>query len=153
MRQRTDAIGHAFLAAKCRQSGLRITPQRVTIYDALCRSAAHPTAEQLHKTIRARSPHISLDTVNRTLLTFAQIGLVDKVEDYGSSRRYDPNLESHHHAHCIKCGTIVDFTSPHFDALKIPAEIRRQFTIIGKKVIFNGICSACRRTKTRGHDK
>ena len=152
MRQRTDAIGHAFLAAKCRANGLRITPQRAAIYGALCRSASHPTAEQLHKTIRARFSHVSLDTVNRTLLTFAQIGLAEIAESYGSPRRYDPNLESHHHAHCIKCGTIVDFTSPHFDALKIPAEIRCRFTIISKKVIFNGVCSACRKPKATGLD-
>jgi Fur family peroxide stress response transcriptional regulator len=106
----------------------------------------------LHKTISARFPHISLDTVNRTLLTFADIGLVEIVEGFGSARRYDPNIEPHHHAHCIKCGTIADFYSPHFDKLKVPAEIRRQFTVIGKRVVFNGICAACRRTQATGHD-
>jgi len=142
----------AHLESRCRAHGLRLTAQRTAIYAAICCAKTHPTAEQLHTKIKRRFPNISLDTVNRTLLTFAEIGLVGIVEGYGSPRRYDPNLEKHHHAHCLKCGMILDFYEPQFDNLKVPAAIRRRFTIIGKKVILNGICAACRK-KTAGSTK
>ncbi len=129
----------------CRANGLRVTPQREVIYAELCRSGKHPTAEQLCARIRRRFPNLSLDTVNRTLQTFAEIGLAEVVEGHGSPRRYDPNLETHHHAHCLKCGTIVDFRNAEFDQIKAPAKVRREFKVISKKVVFTGICAKCSR--------
>ena len=84
----------ALLESKCREHGLRITPQRMAVYDAICGVGTHPTAEQLHQTIKRRFPNISLDTVNRTLLTFSEIGLIEIVEAYGRPRRYDPSLDT-----------------------------------------------------------
>ncbi len=130
--------------SRCREHGLRITPQRTTVYEHLLRSRDHPTAEQLYRRARKRLPNISLDTVNRTLLTFAEIGLIHVVEGFGSSRRYDPDLTEHHHAHCVKCGTIIDFHNSEFDDLVIPTYLRRQFRITGKKVVVSGICEKCR---------
>lgn len=133
------------LNAKFRENGLRVTPQRMAIYAILFRAQTHPTAEQLHARLRRRFPHISLDTVNRTLLTFAEIGLIGIVEGYGSPRRYDPNIDSHHHAYCIHCGDIWDFYSADLDALRVPKDIRRKFNIISKRVVLSGVCSKCRR--------
>jgi Fur family peroxide stress response transcriptional regulator len=129
----------------CRVHGLRVTPQRVAIYEELCRSEEHPAAEQLHAKMRERFPNMSLDTVNRTLLTFAGIGLVEFVEGCGSPRRYDPNLKSHHHVHCVKCGAILDFYTATFDEPEIPREIGQEFTIISRRIVLTGICDRCRR--------
>ena len=150
-----DSISQGLLRAKCRENGLRITPQRTAIYEELSRSGKHPSAEQLNARVKARFPNISLDTVNRTLLTFARMGLAEIVEGFGNARRYDPNLKSHHHVHCIKCGAITDFLNSDYDALKIPADIRRRFEIISKKVVLNGICPKCRgkRDKKNNHRK
>lgn len=112
--------------ASCRQHGLRLTPQREVIYDMLCHGGEHPTAEELHRQIRTRYPSMSLDTVNRTLLTFARIGLAEVVEGYGSPRRFDSNLARHHHVHCLRCGMIFDFSNPSYDALEIPANLKKQ---------------------------
>jgi Fur family peroxide stress response transcriptional regulator len=116
----------------------------VAIYEALCHSGQHPSAEQLYSEVKRRFSNISFDTVNRTLLTFAKIGLAEFVEGFGSPRRYDADLKQHHHAHCIKCGAILDFHNPEFDDLEIPPEIEKKYKIVSKKVIINGICSKCR---------
>jgi Fur family peroxide stress response transcriptional regulator len=133
------------LRSHCREHGLRVTPQREAIYSELCCDGTHPTAEQLNFRLRTRFPNLSLDTVNRTLLTFAEIGLIDIVEGHGSPRRYDPDTESHHHAYCIRCGAILDFQNASYDELKVPADVRRKFKITSKKVVLNGICSKCQR--------
>lgn len=127
----------------CRERGLRVTPQRTAIYEELCRSGNHPTAEQVHARVRRRLPSISLNTVNETLLTFSRANMVDIVEGFGSPRRYDPNRTLHHHVHCVKCGGILDFENAAFDRLKAPPEIERAYSIINTKVVLTGICSKC----------
>jgi Fur family peroxide stress response transcriptional regulator len=130
---------------KCRENGLKVTPQRVAIYKRLIRSKSHPTAEQLYKIVKKRFNNISLDTINRTLITFARIGLISVVEGFGSPRRYDSNLHKHHHVHCIKCGAIFDFEHNEYDSLNVPRSIQRKFDIINKRVVLNGICAICQR--------
>jgi Fur family peroxide stress response transcriptional regulator len=130
---------------RCRENGLKITPQRTAIYELLSDSKEHPTAEQIHEEIRKAYPNISFDTVNRTLKTFAAIGLTGIAEGYSKTRRYDPNLEGHHHIHCVKCREIFDFKSDDLDDLKIPAEIKKEYRILNKRVVLNAVCSRCRR--------
>jgi Fur family peroxide stress response transcriptional regulator len=129
---------------KCHANGLRVTPQREAIYMELRQSVKHPTAEQVYARIKQRFRNISFDTVNRTLLTFAEIGLAEIVEGYGSPRRYDPDLSPHHHAHCIKCGRILDFENSDYDALEVPPEVSRAFEVISKKIVINAVCNDCR---------
>jgi Fur family peroxide stress response transcriptional regulator len=128
---------------KCREHGLKVTPQRVAIYEELAKSKQHPSAEAVFRLVREKFPHISLDTVNRTLLTFSQIGLVDVVEGRGDPRRYDPDLTPHHHFYCVSCGKIKDFHRKEYDELGLPEPIRKNCTVFSKRVVINGLCEKC----------
>ena len=130
-------------AAACRKHGLRMTPQRQAVYDLLAGSKEHPSADEVFRLVRELYPHISYDTVNRTLLTFARIGLVDMVESPGGPRRFDPDVGQHHHFHCRRCGRIVDFHDHGYDRLEVPRAIRDRFTVLDKKVILTGLCDRC----------
>ena len=138
----TDPI--TLFTDKCKEHNLKITPQRIFIYKELIKSKNHPSADTVFKAIKKEFPNISFDTVNRTLLTFSEIGLVELVEGRGSPRRFDANLESHHHLFCIKCGTIIDFIHEEFDKLKVPETIDKDFKVVQKRVVLNGICSNCK---------
>ncbi len=127
----------------CRQHNMKITPQRVAIYKALLNSREHPSAVTIHEQIKKMFPNVSLDTVNRTLLTFSEIGLVQIVEGRGDPKRFDPNLQPHHHFRCVKCGEISDFYSDEFDALRIPDQVQQKFVITAKRVLLEGICENC----------
>ena len=127
----------------CRQHQLKITPQRMAIYRALVDADQHPTADVMFQTIRNEYPSISFDTVNRTLLTFAAIGLVDVVEVFGGPKRFDPNVDDHHHLHCVACGRIIDFEHKNYADLDVPAAIARRFTVISKRVVLKGLCETC----------
>ena len=127
----------------CRQNGLKVTPQRVAVYKALIGTGTHPTAEEVFKIARQDISSISLDTVNRTLLTLAKIGVAFQVEGGGQPRRYDGGLESHQHFRCIKCGKIVDIHYKPFDNIDIPNQIQRQFQITRKTVYLEGVCRSC----------
>ena len=127
----------------CRRHGLKITPQRVAIYRELMQSRQHPTADAMFRKIKVDFPNISFDTVNRTLLTFAEIGVVDMVEVFGGAKRFDPDVSGHHHLHCTACGKIVDVAYDQYADLQIPESIARQFTVTGWRVVLRGICRTC----------
>jgi Fur family peroxide stress response transcriptional regulator len=85
--------------------------------------------------------------VNRTLLTFAEIGLVDVVSTKGGPRRFDPVMDNHHHFHCVNCGKIIDFYSDHYSNLQIPQNIKDDFTVFTQRVVLNGLCKQCRKRR------
>ena len=128
---------------QCRMNNLRITPQRSIIFQYLSDSTDHPTADKIYQQVKQKFPHISFDTVNRTLLTFSEIGLVNLVEGYGESRRFEPNLEQHHHFRCIKCHKIIDFQDEDLNSIKIPEKIKSKFKILNQRVVLEGICDQC----------
>ena len=131
----------------CHQNNLKLTPQRLAIYEELIKSKDHPSAEILYERVKKAIPDISLDTVNRTLLTFARIGISHIVEGYGEVRRFDPDTEHHHHFRCLKCGTIIDFKYKPYDDIIIPGHIQRKLAVLKKKVLLEGYCDQCRRHK------
>jgi Fur family peroxide stress response transcriptional regulator len=131
------------LIETCRHRKLKITPQRVAIYQALIQSGQHPTADLMFRTVKKEFPHISFDTVNRTLLTFADIGVVDVVEVFGGPKRFDPNVSDHHHMHCMACGRIIDFEFEGYARLEVPEAVARTFKVISRRVVLKGLCEAC----------
>jgi len=129
--------------SKSSDNGLKITPQRAAIYQELIQAKDHPSADDIYKRIVERIPNISFDTVNRTLLTFSKIGITNVVEGYGQPKRYDPHMDAHHHFRCNRCNSIIDFESKECDNISVPLEISKQFTVINKKVVLEGLCNKC----------
>ena len=128
---------------KCQAHNLKVTPQRMAIYRKLLDSTEHPTVDAMFQTVKKEFPNISYDTVSRTMLTFAEIGLVDLVEVYGGAKRFDPNVATHHHLHCVSCGKIFDFQNDEYNNLDTPDEIRQRFTVLASRVVLKGICEQC----------
>jgi len=133
--------------ARCRANGLKVTPQRVAIYEALVDTDEHPSAEVLYRRVKKAYPHISLDTVNRTLLTLAEMGLACVVEGSGDAKRFDGSSGRHQHFKCVKCKRIIDFHHAAFDRVKVPPGISKRFTVLKKTVYLEGICDLCRNSR------
>jgi len=133
-----------WFTSKCRQAGLKVTPQRIAIYRELLKTDEHPSAEMLYEKVKKVFPSISLDTVNRTLLTLNEIGAAFVVEGSGNVRRFDGGLDKHQHFKCVKCKRIIDFHHKPFDNIKLPAEIRKKFKVLRKTVYLEGLCDLCR---------
>lgn len=130
---------------RCRKMGLKVTPQRMTVYKVLVESKEHPPAEVVFRKVRKLIPNISLDTVNRTLLTLAEIGTAFTVEGSGDVKRFDANLENHQHFRCIKCKRIIDFYYKPFNNIAIPKSISKKFVVLRKTVYLEGICDLCKK--------
>lgn len=127
----------------CGMAGLRITPQRTAIFRALIETDDHPSADAVFRRVRQRYPHISLDTVNRTLQTLTRIGAAFVVEGTGEPKRFDGNLEDHQHFRCVRCRKIIDFHDERFDEISTPAQLSDKFTVLRSTVYFEGICDNC----------
>ncbi|MBM4124162.1 MAG: transcriptional repressor [Nitrospira sp.] len=126
-----------------RERGLKMTPQRAAIYQALAGTTSHPTAEDLHRQVRRRHPMISPNTVYYTLGVLREAGLVHEVNYWHDRSRFDANIELHHHLICLGCRSIQDLTDEALDRLGISDQATSGFAITGHRVEFHGYCAAC----------
>jgi Fur family peroxide stress response transcriptional regulator len=129
---------------QCKTAGLKVTPQRIEVFKALVTTDQHPSAEVLWRRVREVFPNISLDTVNRTLQTLAEIGAAFVVEGTGDVKRFDGGSTNHQHLRCIKCRRVIDFHHEPFNNIPLPQDIEKDFTVLRKTVYIEGICSQCR---------
>lgn len=134
------------LARRCREAGLKLTPQRLAIYRALVRMHDHPSAEALFRAVRPSMPSLSLGTVYKTLDSLEQAGLVGEVSRFGETKRYDGNLSPHHHLICTVCHAIRDIALPDAEAI-VPTGGFGGFSATAVHVQVLGTCQACRMTR------
>jgi Fur family peroxide stress response transcriptional regulator len=127
----------------CRDAGLKLTHQRLEIFRELAMATDHPSAEALHQRLRRTIPTISLDTVYRTLATFASQGLINKVETVESQARFEATVFRHHHLICSRCREINDFQWPAIDEASLPEEITPWGRIDTRNVVVYGVCNKC----------
>jgi Fur family peroxide stress response transcriptional regulator len=127
----------------CREAGLRLTHQRLEIFRELAQATDHPSAETLHQRLRRTIPTISLDTVYRTLATFAGHGLINKVETVESQARFEATTFRHHHLICSRCREIIDFQWPAIDEASLPEEVTPWGRIDTRNVVVYGVCRKC----------
>jgi len=137
----------AEFAARCRASGLAVTPQRLAIIRALLASGEHPSADAVFETVRREHPHVSLATVHRTLDTLCEIGEARKVTPLHDSARYDGNVTPHHHVVCVRCHRIRDVEIPEAQSLLEGRENIGDFRVLGTSVEILAVCGACARHK------
>ena len=90
-------------------SGLKVTPQRIAVYRALMDINDHPTAEMVKRHISKNNPSISQGTIYKTLESFVEKGLIEKIRTEDDVMRYEPILEKHHHLYCQKTESIADY--------------------------------------------
>jgi Fur family peroxide stress response transcriptional regulator len=98
-----------------RRAGLKLTHQRMVIYQAVTGNDQHPDAETVHRTVREQMPSISLDTVYRTLWLLRDLDLISTMGPPREKTRFDGNTSRHHHFVCAKCGLVQDFSNSDFD--------------------------------------
>jgi len=102
---------------KFAEKGLKITPQRVVILEAVYKLNNHPTADNIIEFIRESHPNIAIGTVYKVLETLVGKGLIKKVTTDKDIMRYDGMVEKHHHLYCTECDLIEDYSDEELDNL------------------------------------
>lgn len=135
------------IMTRLRATGLRATPQRRAVLQALLGAGRHLTAQEVHERLRGSFPELSLDTVYRTLRTLAQLGIVCQSHlQTRHANRFSLAMADHHHHHliCIDCGLSVEFAECALPASLSDVARRHDFAPTGHAFEIYGYCGKCR---------
>jgi Fur family peroxide stress response transcriptional regulator len=110
-------LGNEEIQSRLKERGLKITPQRMAILEAIYALNNHPTADNIIEYIRKAHPNIASGTVYKVLDVLVDNRLIKKVKTEKDIMRYDGILEQHHHLYCSECDLIEDYVDPELDQL------------------------------------
>jgi Fur family peroxide stress response transcriptional regulator len=105
------------IRTKLSGKGLKVTPQRIAILDAIYKAENHPTAENIIEHIRQSNPNIASGTVYKVLDTFIENKLIKRVTTDRDVMRYDGNMKNHHHLYIAEGDIIKDYVDEELDHL------------------------------------
>jgi Fur family peroxide stress response transcriptional regulator len=126
-------------------SGMRLTPQRLAIYEALTSSKQHPTAQEIYENLRPEYPSLSLATVYNTLELMVSLGMVNALGSAGDGAvHYDADLEPHVNLACISCHRVIDLPSEYVQSLNQEVSAGSGYQILGARVMYYGLCPECK---------
>jgi Fur family peroxide stress response transcriptional regulator len=134
------------MLARLRESGLKLTPQRMAIVRELCADPTHPTAQELYERLRPALPTMSFATVYNTLDALASAGLCGALSLSPGASRFDPNMFPHHHAVCDSCGMVRDVPRHEAETMASPTTPQAPgFEVRAVEWIYRGRCADCAR--------
>ena len=127
---------------RLRAAGLRVTPQRVAILDALAGLGGHPTADEVAVALGKAGSPLPRASLYHALGAMADAGVVLVADAGPGTARFEVAGDWHHHLVCRACGTIVDVQCatgkrPCLEAV-LPGAI-----VDEAQVVFRGLCPAC----------
>ena len=125
-----------------RLQGLKVTPQRQCIFRIMVDAELHPTADWVYERAVAEMPTISLRTVYQTLNDLAAMGEIRALDLGTGSARFDPNVDTHQHLVCTRCGLVRDVYTPGA-GVEVPAGLIHGFRIDATEIVFRGLCADC----------
>ena len=87
-----------------KESGHRLTPQRLMVLSAVREAEDHLTAGDILRQVKESYPYMDLSTVHRTLGVLKQMRLVSETDMGSGEYRYEwIEQERHHHLICQSC--------------------------------------------------
>ena len=122
---------------------LRHSHQRDRIYQYLCQSTLHPSAETVYQDLKPEIPGLSLGTVYRNLKLLEELGRVRRATTYDGSERYDAICENHAHFICETCGSIRDIPEVDSGQIRDGLELKDGYRVSKLDMILTGTCPAC----------
>ena len=111
------AISIGQIKDKLVEKGLKVTPQRIAILDAIYTLNNHPTAEMIMGFLKDTHPSIACGTVYKVLDVLIEKKLIARVKTEKDIMRYDSITENHHHLYCSESEDIKDYINGDLDQL------------------------------------
>jgi Fur family peroxide stress response transcriptional regulator len=130
---------------KYRYRGLKLTPQRIAIFDYLEGNKGHPSADEIYRAVSRHFPTMSFATVYNTLSALRERGAIRELTIDPAKKRYDPDTGQHNHLICLECRQVVDIAGTY--DLELPDPFKYDFTVLATHVEFHGLCPECKQQK------
>jgi Fe2+ or Zn2+ uptake regulation protein len=129
---------------RLRRLGVRVTPQRLFVLEALEQGGGHMTAEEIMRWAMQRYPAINLATIYRTLDLLIDVGLVAQIHlDAGATSFELVGAEPHHHLVCEHCGAVIEMDETMFAALGDRLLAAYGFHARPRHMAIFGLCRVC----------
>ncbi len=137
-----DPDGVTALRTTLHQRGLRMTPQRQLVLDAV-RALGHATPEQICTRVQRVAPAVNITTVYRTLDLMEELGLVRHTHLGHGAPSYSEREHEHVHLVCHGCGTIVETGPELMEQLADRLRDASGFELDVTHVALSGRCAEC----------
>ena len=133
------------LIAELKERGIRVTPQRSIILEAIESLPGHVTAEEVFKVVQGVNAYVSLATVYRTLDLLRDLGLVTEahLSKTGMTHYALSTHGTHHHAICRVCDQSMELPQDFYDPLTERLHQDYGFIADTNHLIIFGQCANC----------
>ncbi len=98
-----------------KDAGLKVTPQRLAVLEAVHSLKKHTTSEQVSDYVKKQFPSMALGTVYNILDFFVGKGIVTRVKTDRGAMLYDIVSDKHHHLYCMESDRIEDYYDDELD--------------------------------------
>ena len=122
---------------------LRNSAVRNNIYEYLCGTKEHPSAEMIYNDLKGDSPNLSLGTVYRNLKQLEELGRIIRVTNVNNHERYDANCEDHVHFVCERCGRVIDIMDADIHKVTAACNVAGGAKIKRIHIVIDGTCEEC----------
>lgn len=132
------------LIHELKRRGLRATPQRAIILQAIETLSGHITAEDIFEIVQRANAFISLATVYRTLDLLKELGLITE-SNMGTGTAHYALISHgpHHHAVCRTCNKTIELPHDLFESLEKALLDDYDFVANANHLVIFGWCDAC----------
>jgi len=138
----TGASEQFALRATLHERGLRMTPQRQLVLDAV-RALHHGTPEQVCHQVQRTTPTVNITTIYRALDLLEGLGLVRHTHLGHGAPMYSAEEHEHLHLVCHRCGRVTeqpkDLLAPVADRLRAECG----FELDASHLALSGTCRTC----------
>jgi len=143
----------AYLATK----GLRVTNQRLAIFEAAFAQTEHFTAEELLDHARAIDATVSRATVYRSIPIMTESALLREVDIGKNLKYYRPNTDNNSQMAqviCLDCDKIFEISAPFMEWYGNTVSAKLNLTPVSQRLQVSAHCNVLRATgtcKNRAH--
>jgi Fur family ferric uptake transcriptional regulator len=131
------------LATLLRERGLRLTPQRQQVLEAL-RRLGHATPEQLFAAVAAQVPGVNITTIYRALELLEELNLVTHVHlSHGAPTYHFAGDDLHVHMVCRACENVMELDTAELQPLAARLQEQYGFGLDISHVALFGLCRGC----------
>jgi len=127
-----------------RESGHRLTPQRMLILSALRHADGHMTATEILDHVRESYSYIDASTVYRTLGVLKNLRLIAETNIGGGESFYEwLHQNRHHHLICRECGSLTRLDHQYLAGLGADILEAYGFRADIDHFAIHGLCEKC----------
>ncbi len=127
-----------------KQKGLKLTPQRKLIIDAIHETEVHLTVEEIIAHVHTRMPEVHKSTIYRTLELLEGAGCVFKSELGDHSIYHHAEEGHHHHLVCSRCGKTIECDEDLFTSVEESLAEKYGFRVDFNHLVMSGLCEECK---------